>query len=216
MAKKHATDAEHLTDAEGKKILREWPRRTKKLWPPPAGKGYWIRAQPKDGKQPGPRIFTPGAKLFSTQPDALWVHFDKIESCDIVAVEVCGTNARLNAQNLNDKRSRYIPASHSIVLDCSLKWLEEVIDVQHGASKPRWQAAASFGGRPSEDARIPVRHLRVLYALPNKLYEKWCPHHTPTGYEFFCPHSSLDSYNSGKMQAFLRQMSLAAQFYLKI
>src|ERR1700683_1091892 len=107
-----------LTDAEAKGILLKWPRRTKHLWPPPTGKGYWIRAQPKDGKHPGPRIFTPGADLFSTQPDALWVHFGKIESCDIVAVEVCGHN-----QNLNDKLSRYIPASHSIVLECSLKWL---------------------------------------------------------------------------------------------
>lgn len=38
MAKKH------LTDAEAKTILVGWPRLTEKLWPPPTGKGYWIRA----------------------------------------------------------------------------------------------------------------------------------------------------------------------------
>ena len=63
---------------------------------------------------------------------------------------------------------------------------------------------------------IPVRHLRVLYALPKRLYETWCRQHTPTGYEFFCPHSSLDSYSSKKMQTFLAQLSIAAQFYTRL
>jgi hypothetical protein len=200
-----------LTDGEAKVILCRWPRRTKTLWPAPGGKGYWIRAQPKDGNEAGPRLFSPGADLFATQPDALWVHFNKIESCDIVSVEVCGT-----AQNLNDKRARYFPSSHSIVLECSRKWLEEEITIQHGGQIPRWKAARSFRTRlkKRDSVRIPVRHLRVLYALPNALYDSWCPNHTPTGYEFFCPHSSLDSYNSGRMRSFLRRMSIAAQFYL--
>jgi hypothetical protein len=201
-----------LSDGEAKTILLSWPRRTKRLWPPPGGKGYWIRAQPKDGKYPGPRIFTPGANLFSTQPDALWVHFQRIYSCDLVAVEVCGT-----VQNLNDKRSRYIPASHSIVLECSHNWLWEVVEVQGGGRKTRWRAASSFRTKVNrESVRIPVRHLRVLYALPKSIYEEWCPQHVPTGYEFFCPHSSLDSYNSDKMQSFLRRMSVASQFYLRV
>ena len=62
---------------------------------------------------------------------------------------------------------------------------------------------------------VPVRHLRVLYALPDDLYREWAKEHVPTGYEFFCPHSSLDSYTSQKMQEFLGQMSIASQFYLK-
>lgn len=82
---------------------------------------------------------------------------------------------------------------------------------------PRWKASGIYKQAPKSSAgiAIPVRHLRVLYALPNDLYDKWTKEHAPTGYEFFCPHSSLDSYNSQKMQEFLRQMSIASQFYIK-
>lgn len=153
----------------------------------------------------------PGAKLFTTQPDGLWVYINDPSSCDVVAVEVCGT-----IQNLNDKRSRYIPASHSLVLWCGLRWLEEKISVQRGGKRPRWKAAGSFSGKPTAELNLPVRHLRVLYGIPNSLYHKWCREHTPTGYEFFCPHSSLQTYNSRPMQNFLRQMSSAAQFRVRV
>jgi hypothetical protein len=201
---------EKLSDAEAKDVLLRWPTRTSKLWPPPGGKGYWIQGQPKSGSCPGPRLSAPGAMLFRTQPDGLWVHFQGCTSCDVVAVEVCGT-----VQNLNDKRSRYIPASHSLVLSCAKYWLEEEVSVNKGGQYPRWKAAASFGKAPKSDISVPVRHLRVLYALPNKTYHAWGFEHIPTGYEFFCPHSSLDSFSSQKMQRFLRQMSIEAQFYVR-
>lgn len=196
-----------LSDGEAKAILLTWPARTKSVWPSPSGKGYWLRAQPQASKIPGPRLRSPGAKLFATQPDGLWVYFSSAH-CDIVAVEVCGT-----IQNLNDKRSRYFPASHSTVLECSQKWLHELMTVQKRGKKSRWEACGTIKKVPASDRTIPVRHLRVLYALPNKLYTDWHSNHVPTGYEYFCAHSSLDSYNSPKMQKFLRQMSIASQFY---
>ncbi len=202
--------SEKLSDGDAKKLLLKWPTRTK-LWPPPGGRGYWIRGQPSDGGKPGPRLSSPGAKLFTTQPDGLWIHFNSGISCDVVAVEVCGT-----IQNLNDKRSRYIPASHSLVLACSVAWLKEEITVQKGGARARWKACASFDTEPAEDLQVPVRHLRVLYGIPNGLYNKWCAEHTPTGYEFFSPHSSLATYSSQAMQAFLRQMSSAAQFRTRV
>lgn len=198
-----------LSDGEAKAILLRWPGRTK-LWPPPSGTGYWIRAQPKVGTMAGPRLSAPGAVLFRTQPDGMWVHFRNAESCDVVAIEVCGT-----AQNLNDKRSRYIPASHSVVVACSRGWLLEHTATKAGGSAPRWKASACFEGEPTKDIAVPVRHLRVLYALPDTLYHQWCKEHVPTGYEFFCPHSSLNGYNGQKMQRFLKQMSIAAQFYVQ-
>ncbi|SRR5258708_3395408 len=169
-----------LSDAEAKTLLLKWPTRTK-LWPPPTGHGYWLRGQPRDGKQPGPRISSPGARLFTTQPDGLWAHFNGRISCDVVAVEACGT-----IQNLNDKRSRYIPASHSLVLNVSVAWLLENVSVQKGGKFSRWRAAASILKEPDADDTIPVRYLRVLYALPNDEYHRWSRDHTPTGYEFFC------------------------------
>lgn len=203
-----------LTDTEAKRILRRWPRRTKSLWPAPGNKGYWLRAQPRDrkGTVKCPTLSSPGAILFKTQPDGLWVHFNDIEFCDIVVIEVCGT-----IQNLNDKRSRYIPASHSMVLRCGLDWLMGDITLQAGRRTARWTATRSIHKKPtSAEQTIPVRHLRALYALPNDLYGSWCPQHSPTGYEFYCPHSSLDSFNNPMMRRFLRQMSLASYFYTKL
>jgi hypothetical protein len=199
-----------LTDGEAKQVLLSWPTRTT-LWPPPLGRGHWLRGQPRDLDESGPRISSPGATLFTTQPDALWAHFNATISCDIVAVEVCGT-----IQNLNDKRSRYIPATHSLVLSCSDGWFHEAISIQKGGPLPRWKAAGTFPKKPVGNPAVPIRHLRVLYAIPNALYHLWCHQHTPTGYEFFCPHSSLHTYNSQQMQEFLRRMSSAAQFRVKV
>ena len=100
-----------LSDAEAKAILlKKWPTRTKH-WPPLGGRGYWLRGQPREGKMAGPKLASPGMKLFATQPDGLWIHFQGVASCDVVVIEVCGT-----AQNLNDKRSRYFPSTHSFCL----------------------------------------------------------------------------------------------------
>jgi len=199
-----------LSDKQAKKVLLKWPNRTK-LWPPPSGRGYWIQGQPRQANATGPRISSPGAKLFNTQPDGLWAHFQGDTSCDVVAIEVCGT-----IQNLNDKRSRYIPASHSLILRCPLDWLEEKITVQKGGKFPRWKAAGTFDTKPGQELMVPIRHLRVLYGIPNALYDEWSRQHTPTGYEFFSPHSSLHTYNSPAMQAFLRQMSSANHFRTKV
>jgi hypothetical protein len=199
-----------LSDAQAKKILLNWPGRTKSVWPSPGKKGFWIRAQPTSTTISRPKISSPGAALFKTQPDGLWVYFSGTEFCDVVVIEVCGT-----VQNLNDKRSRYIPSSHSIVLTCPLAWLEEEVDVQRGGRSPRWKATATITHEPSSDLTLPIRHLRVLYALPKAVYSSWCSNHTPSGYEFFCPHSSLDSYTSPKMQKFLGQMSIRSQFYAR-
>ena len=202
-----------LSDAEAKTILLSWPTRSADLWSPPGGIGFWLQGQPRGGTQPGPKLSAPGATMFRTQPDGMWVYFHDWRSCDAVVVEVCGT-----VQNLNDKRSRYIPASHSIVLTCSPDWLREEIGVKGRGRIARWKACGTLK-RPGKgrtlDYVAAVRHLRVLYALPNVVYDNWCSEHVPTGYEFYCPHSSLDSYNSQKMQTFLRQLSIASQFYTK-
>lgn len=202
-----------LTDKQAKKILLSWPTRSAELWRPPNGAGFWVRGQPKDGDEPGPTLSAPGATMFRTQPDGLWVYFHDWRSCDVVVVEVCGT-----IQNLNDKRSRYIPASHSLVLTCDPSWLREKIRIVGRGRIPRWEAAGTLK-RTRKDRTLEyvaaVRHLRVLYALPNEIYHKWCVEHIPTGYEFYCPHSSLDSYSSQGMQRFLRQLSSASQFYVK-
>lgn len=200
--------ANKLSDKAAKAILLGWPAWSNKLWLPPQGTGNWLRAQPNATRRASnPTIASPGAKLFTTQPDALWLYFGGDEFCDAVAVEVCGT-----VQNLNDKRSRYIPSSHSLMVNIGKNWFAQQIAYKNG-NKERWELTSVFTAAPGSDLCLPIRHLRILYSLPNAVYTSWASNHTPTGFEYYCPHSALDSYKSQKMQKFLRQMSISSQFY---
>ena len=198
-----------LSDKEAKVILRKWPERTKRLWKVSDNRGFWIRAQPKalDSRIKSPALSVPGSKLFRTQPDGMWAYFFDREFCDIVCIEVCGT-----IQNLNDKRSRYFPASHSLMLICPHRWLWETIGIQRGGQIERWKACRSIVAAPKTDLTLPVRLLRVLYSLPKGKYVKWRANHVPTGYEYYCRHSSMDTYKGQSTQKFLAQMSAQAHF----
>jgi hypothetical protein len=200
-----------LSDAEAKAILKLWPESTGELWRAPQGDGRWLRAQPATSGPTAPRISSPGAKLFKTQPDGLFVYFNDTESCDLVCIEACGSS-----QNLNDKRSRYMPSIGSLVLSAKAKWLQAQMPSGPGRGvAERWVVAGSIRDRPTADMAIPVRNVRVLYSLPNELYRKWKSEHSPTGYEYFCRNSSLASYSGPAFQSFLRRMSIASQFYTK-
>jgi hypothetical protein len=196
-----------MTDAEGKAILRGWTTRTR-MWPPPIRGGWWIRSRPNQSPhQVGPALRAPGADLFRTQPDGLYLFMSDAEFVDAICIEVCSS-----IQNLNDKRSRYIPSSHSLLVDIPRSWLLHEISLQRGGMLPVWRASNAFESEPEDGLLRPVRHLRVLYCLPNDHYQRWRANHPPTGYEFFCRDSSLDTFNSTQMRLFLRQMSIGSHF----
>lgn len=203
-------DKKKLKDSEAKDILRKWPSRTNTLWTPPTGSGFWLRAQPPDaGEGNGtPTIRLPGAGLFKTQPDGMWIFVDEDRYADVVSVEICGT-----MQNFNDKRSRYSSAVRSLILHLPVDWLTADIKFKGLGRKKRWEAMGSItGGKPIKDVQVPVRYLRVLFALPNTIYAKWSKQGVADGHEYFCRHSSLDSYNSQQAQAFLPRLSQASHF----
>jgi hypothetical protein len=202
-----------LEDREGKNILLKWPTRTKTIWATPGGRGYWLRGQPKPhgDRATTPTISAPGARLFTTQPDGMWVYLKHPEFADVVAIEVCGS-----PQNLNDKRARYAATVRSMVLTCPQTWLDEEVPLQRAGLAPRWEACRSIDAHPADDLVLPVRYLRVLFAIPNALYSSWAGNNVADGHEYFCRHSSLDSYTSQAMQRFLRQMSYSSQFFTKI
>ena len=165
-------DATKMSDGEVKAVLgsKPWPQATKQLWSHKNAPTLWLRAQPADARTTGPRLRIAGSKS-RTQPDGLWLTFATpqartgIPECaDAIVVEACGTG-----QNLNDKRFRYgarIPAITVLVGD---EWLDADVAVQGGGRKSRRAQLKLAAKGPMS---IPVRNLRVLYALPDGLYKK--------------------------------------------
>ena len=195
-----------MTDAEGKAILRTWSARTR-IWPPPDGTGWWLRARPNAQGMTGAMLRAPGANLFSTQPDGLYLYLGHEEYADVVCIEICSSMS-----NLNDKRSRYMPSSHSILVEIPLAWLNHAVVLPYGGTVPARRASNALQAAPAQRLIRPVRHLRVLYCIPNDKYDDWKANHPPTGYEYFCRDGSLATFNSRPTRAFLRQMSIASHF----
>ena len=199
-----------LSDAEGKARLRAWPQRPRRFFVTSSRAGFWLRAQPPDGGAAGPTLVSPGATLFASQPDGLWLWFSELDFVDVIAVDVCRSG-----QNLNDKRSRYMPTTHALLVECSAEWFTTIIALQGGGRQARWHACRTITNVPTQDVRLPVRHIRVLFALPNHLYGPWLSNVTPGAHEFFCQHSSLGSHNAGAFRQFLSRMNPGAQYYTR-
>jgi hypothetical protein len=125
---------------------------------------------------------------------------------DIVAVESCGT-----AQNFNDKRSRYAARTSSLVVKLPAAWLDATVTVQSGAVRKRRDVLR--GHLPGdEDVTLPLRQLRVLYAVPNdngppSLFARVRDAVVLDAHEYACPQNALGSYTSQPMQKFLKRMA---------
>lgn len=194
-------------DTKAKAALAKWPNCSTKLWPASAASGAWLRAQPVTGRVTHPRLKEAGTRVFLTQPDGLWVFMSPSGNfADCIAVEVSG-----NQQNLADKRSRYAPSTTATVLDCPRVWLRSQIARGRGA-RCRWQLAG-FDSSPTRNVELPVRFLRVLFFLKHELYKRWCAAAVPAPHEFVAAYGSIKSYNSQKMQEFLRRMTPDKHFY---
>ncbi len=196
-----------MTDSQAKRILRNaWDERTRH-WKTPDPEGWWIRARPGRRKPVMPYFLTPGAKLFRTQPDGLWLYFSSEGWVDAICIEHCSS-----VQNLNDKRSRYMPALNSLLVRVKRTWLRKEIGIKHGGRAERWEATKTMAEPDFKKTKFefPVRHLRVLYAMREADYSRWIPNHVATGYEFFCTHNSLRTWNSPTTRTFLARMSSVA------
>lgn len=198
-----------LSDREAKDILMKWPERPTRLFKLDTERTYWLRAQPPDGVTTGPRLVMPGSHEFSTQPDGLYVWIEgDLKFADVIAIEVCGVG-----QNLNDKRSRYMPTTHALLLECGKSWLDGEITIQRGRKTPRWKATGTISESPIGDVRVPVRHIRVLYALPDDLYKDWKKMMTFGAHEFLCLHSALELHTNAAYREFLTRMAPGSQAF---
>ena len=205
----------NYTDKQAKAILRDpnyWPVRTQH-WGVAKDTEYWIRCRPQDSEgdqRPYPMLSLPGAKLFKTQPDGMWVYFRGADCADVLAIEVCGS-----MQNLNDKRARYLSTGTGLMLNVPAKWFLQSTTVAGRGQKPRWEATGCFGSKQpavDEDLSMPVRFLRTLFVIPDKEYAAWMKNHVPAGHEFFMKHNSLKTGTSQSTQRFLAGMSFQAHF----
>jgi hypothetical protein len=205
-------------DEQAKFWLMKWPLQTK-LWSRDEESG-WVRARPAPKGFPAglPTLRIAGSSS-NTQPDGLYVRFclpsdtngkEPAEPAvsgfvDVIVIEACGSE-----QNFHDKRSRYAAATCSRILDVPKGWMSQELRTKGRGRCRVWEAA--FGSRQQQDCDLylPVRHLRVLYAVTdakkNSVYEK-VRRGVLGAHEFLFRHDQLGQFNSPPIQKFLRLMT---------
>ncbi len=191
------------SDSQGKEILCTWPERSKKLWSIPDTNARWLQARPKRGTASCPDLRSVGSSALKTVPDGLWL-LTSTEYADAMVVEVC-----TSVQNLSDKRSRYAPQLHALVVRIPRQWLCEGFAT--AIRTPRWKCF--LGQAPGAEVYLPIRHLRVLLFIDDANYAKVRGAITPAAHEFFARHSSLKSYTAPRMQNLLRRMNADEHWY---
>jgi hypothetical protein len=199
-------------DVRARDRLRSWPN------DPPGledeiGPGVWLKARPGVVDDIHcPKLKLPGADRLRTIPDALWLRFgghDRDPFVDLFVIEVCGSYS-----NLMDKRSRFAPSMQSMLASCTLPWL--LGPHSRDDETPRWQCTRLLREPPTTTLILPVRNIRVMYALPEKLYEGFATSQVPHAHEFFVPVKALlspESWQEPSIRAFIARTSIRANFW---
>lgn len=193
-------------DFQAKSILAEkWPARPREIFPAEDGRN-WLRAQPALTKgATHPRIVSPGSERLKTQPDGLYCIIGrKSVYADVIVIEVCSSE-----QNMHDKRSRYSPSTSALCLDVRRSWLRS--EVRGGSTV--WEYLGAFEVEPVDDLIIPIRHLSLICAISDEIFERINKSICPQGHEFFMPIKSLNSINGKQMRQFLSSALRKAHFY---
>lgn len=103
---------------------------------------------------------------------------------DIFAIEACAT-----LSNLLDKRSRFAPSTQALLAVCPMLWLHA--SVGPSDPTPRWQATGVLREPPQQALVLPVRDVRVLYALKPRQYRSIAAGRVPQPHEYFMPMDAL-------------------------
>jgi hypothetical protein len=92
------------------------------------------------------------------------------------------------------------------MVDIRKELLERMVIIQGrgGAQRNRRDL---LGGRMGSDILLPIRHLRVLYALEAALYQSARTSIALEAHEFICPQSKLSQFTSPAMQTFLKRIA---------
>ena len=194
--------------------LRTWPNHPPGLADKDMGaRGAWLRARPGPLLQmEDPYLKHPGSNRMRTVPDGLWLCFGGTERdpyVDIFAIEACGT-----FPNLLDKRSRFAPSMHSMLAVCPLNWLKHAVSDFN--NMPRWRYTGLLREEPATALTLPVRDIRVMYALRPRHYEGFAASQIPHAHEFFAPITALitpQSWQHPNLRAFIARTSPRANFW---
>jgi hypothetical protein len=183
-----------------KERLRGWPQCPPGLRIRSGRPASWLRGRPVgDLDACHPFLKLPGSARLRTLPDGLWLKFGGTPAepyVDIFAVEACGS-----LQNLLDKRSRFAPSTHSLLAVCPVPWLLARVDAKN--PKPRWKATGVLLREPSVQFVVPVRDIRVLYALKRQHYSGFTQNQVPHAHEFYVPMDAIIAKNSERDPALL-------------
>jgi hypothetical protein len=192
--------------------LRQWPQRPPGLAERQGGKDGWLRGRPNEKAESNvPYLKLPGSDRFRTLPDGLWMNFGgtpREPFVDIFAIEACGS-----LTNLLDKRSRFAPSTHSLMAVCPMGWLLSAVSPTDPT--PRWRITRVLSGEPHEALILPVRDIKVMYALKQRHYQGFATTQVPHAHEYFVPMDALtaeDGHESPAIQALVARSSVRANF----
>lgn len=200
-------------DALVRTRLRQWPQRPPGLAAPLSGHDSWLRGRPTDNANLcHPFLKLPGSDRLRTLPDGLWLNFSGTPDepfVDILAIEACSS-----LPNLLDKRSRFAPSTHSLLAVCPVPWL--LAPVTANDPTPRWQATGVLRHQPALPLSLPVRDIRVMYALKRNHYQGFAESQIPHPHEYFVPMDTLTAeaaYDDPRLRALLARANAQANFF---
>ncbi len=192
--------------------LRQWPQRPPGISQQRNGTWRWLRGRPGDESVLShPFLKFPGSTRLKTLPDGLWLNFGGTPAepfVDIFAIEACST-----LSNLLDKRSRFAPSTHSLMAVCPVPWLLAAITPSDPT--PRWKATGVLRAMPDMALVLPVRDMRVMYALKAQHYQGFAESQIPHPHEYFVPMERLtqvDAAQDPQLQALVSRASASANF----
>jgi hypothetical protein len=202
-------------DKQVRRRLRFWPQHPPGMIPRLRERDAWLRGRPcaieASSYGTAPYLKLPGSDRLRTLPDGLWLNFGgtaREPYVDIFAVEACGS-----LQNMLDKRSRFTPTMQSMLAVCPIPWL--LAPFLDNDPTPRWRATGVIRHEPAQPLIVPVRDMRVMYALKDRHYDGFVRNHTPHAHEYYVPMDALTAENGDKdpaLQAMLSHATASAQF----
>ncbi len=192
--------------------LQQWPQRPPGLTPPQGRNDFWLRGRPTEATGSHfPFLKLPGSNRMRTLPDGLWLNFGGTfyePYVDIFALEACSS-----LSNLLDKRSRFAPSTHSMLAVCPVPWLLNPVTTTDPT--PRWRVTGVCKTVPVRDLVMPVRDIKVMYALKHRHYQGFATSQVAHPHEYFVPMEAITAergHENPAIQALVARSAVSANF----